>query len=215
MMLACLCSVLLSASRGAFLATAAASGYLFFMFLKDKPHQLLKTGVCLLLVSGAAYPLMGHFASGMISKQEANEKSGGTFSSREILWNDRKREFLDSPVYGVGFASQRIVSYAVSLRTGVIEPGTSYGAIFAMTGLLGGLPFMYILLTNILKRPFPRRYGAPVSPAQATLVFFSLHMVTEGYAFAAGASLGAVFWCSLGAAAAYRHQIHTHPLEIP
>ena len=215
MMLACLCSVLLSASRGAFLATAAASGYLFFMFLKDKPHQLLKTGVCLLLVSGAAYPLMGHFASGMISKQEANEKSGGTFSSREILWDDRKREFLDSPVYGVGFASQRIVSYAVSLRTGVIEPGTSYGAIFAMTGLLGGLPFMYILLTNILKRPFPRRYGAPVSPAQATLVFFSLHMVTEGYAFAAGASLGAVFWCSLGAAAAYRHQIHTHPLEIP
>lgn len=80
MMLACLCSVLLSASRGAFLATAAASGYLFFMFLKDKPHQLLKTGVCLLLVSGAAYPLMGHFASGMISKQEANEKSGGTLS---------------------------------------------------------------------------------------------------------------------------------------
>ena len=153
MMLACLCSVLLSASRGAFLSTAAAAGYLFFMFLKDKPRQLLKTVVCLLLVSGAAYPFLGYLASGMISKQEANEKSGGTFSSREILWNDRKREFLDSPVYGVGFASQRIVSYAVSLRTGVIEPGTSYGAIFAMTGLMGGLPFMYILLTNIQKRP--------------------------------------------------------------
>lgn len=205
MMLACLCSVLLSASRGAFLAMAAAAGYTLFMFLKDKPRQLLNVGLCLVLAAGALYPVMGYFASGIVAKQEANEKSGGTFSSREILWNDRKKEFLDSPVYGVGFASQRVISYAVSLRTGVIEPGTSYGAIFAMTGLLGGIPFMYVLLLNILKRPPRLQAGAPViSPAQGTLVFFSLHMVTEGYVFAAGASLGAVFWCALGAASAYR-----------
>lgn len=207
MMLACLCSVLLSASRGAFLAMAAAAGYTLFMFLKDKPHQLLKIGLCLVLAAGALYPVMGYFASGMIAKQQANEESGGTFSSREILWNDRKKEFLDSPVYGVGFASQRIISYAISLRTGVIEPGTSYGAIFAMTGLLGGIPFMYIFLLNILKRP-PRLHPREpvISPAQATLVFFSLHMVTEGYVFAGGAALGAVFWCTLGAASAYRNR---------
>lgn len=97
MMLACLCSVLLSASRGAFLATAAASGYLFFMFLKDKPHQLLKTGVCLLLVSGAAYPLMGHFASGMISKQEANENRAEPFPPGKFYGTTENVNFWTPP----------------------------------------------------------------------------------------------------------------------
>lgn len=204
--LACMGSVLLSASRGALASTMLATCYLFFMFLKDKPEKLLKVGICLILLSASMYPLMGHFTSGMIAKQQANQETGGTFSSRELLWNDRKQEFLDSPLHGVGFAAQRMISYPSSLRTGIIEPGTSYGAIFAMTGILGGIPFLYLFLMNIIKRPrtsLPKT--ATISPAQATLVFFSFHLITEGYVFAGGAPLGAIFWCTLGAADSYRH----------
>lgn len=210
--LACMGSVLLSASRGALASTMLATCYLFFIFLKDKPAKLLKVVICLVLVSASMYPVMGHFTSGMVAKQEANENTSGTFSSRELLWNDRKEEFLDSPLYGVGFAAQRIISYSSSLSTGVIEPGTSYGAIFAMTGILGGIPFLYLFLMNIIKRPrtsLPKT--ATISPAQATLVFFSFHLIVEGYAFAGGAPLGALFWCSLGAADSYRHSTNLLP----
>lgn len=144
----------------------------------------------------------------MIAKQQANVNSGGTFSSREKLWHDRKLEFLNSPIYGVGFASQRAISFSSSLKTGLIEPGTSYGAVFAMTGLLGGIPFLCLLFYNTFKNS-SNQYclrPVPVSPAQPILIFFLIHLIVEGYVLSAGSPLAAIFWCSLGAASAYRNK---------
>lgn len=207
----CLSSVLLSASRGALLSSGAAILYMLFEFFRNNPRRFFKAGCFIILAFGAMYPLTGHFSHGVFSKQQANIKAGSMFSSRNQLWDDRKNEFLDSPVYGVGFASQRIVSYNISLRTGVIEPGTSYGAVFAMTGMLGGIPFLYVLLVNLRKRPYVQRMAPVLSPAQPVLAFFTVHMITEGYVFAAGSPLCAIFWSSLGAASAYR----TFPCSPP
>ncbi len=201
-------SLFLSSSRGALLSTMGATLYLIFLFFKHRPKQLVRILGCIILLGCAIYPVSEYLFSGMIAKQQANVNSGGTFSSREKLWHDRKLEFLNSPIYGVGFASQRAISFSSSLKTGLIEPGTSYGAVFAMTGLLGGIPFLCLLFYNTFKNS-SNQYclrPVPVSPAQPILIFFLIHLIVEGYVLSAGSPLAAIFWCSLGAASAYRNK---------
>ena len=67
------------------------------------------------------------------------------------------------------------------------------------------LHFLRILFGNLLKRPFRAPGSPPVSPAQAALALFAVHMIAEGYVFAAGSGLSAVFWAVIGGAHAYRN----------
>lgn len=45
-----------------------------------------------------------------------------------------------------------------------------------------------------------------ISPAQVCLVFFGMHMMVEGYVFAAGSPLCALLWLSVGAASAWQNK---------
>lgn len=56
-----------------------------------------------------------------------------------------------------------------------------------------------------------------ISPAQVCLVFFGMHMMVEGYVFAAGSPLCALLWLSIGAASAWQNKISLtlHAYEIP
>lgn len=42
--------------------------------------------------------------------------------------------------------------------------------------------------------------------AQVCLVFFGMHMMVEGYVFAAGSPLCALLWLSVGAASAWQNK---------
>lgn len=203
--LACTGSMLLSASRGALLATLVATLFIVFMYLKHAPQKLFKVSFCIVLGSLLFLPFIQHFGASTLNKHQANLEAGSAFASRSQLWEDRKKEFLSAPIYGIGFASQKIISYEQSLTTGTLEPGTSYGAIFAMTGVLGGIPFLFLLFSNMLSRPRNRNGISYMSPPQAALAFFAVHMSTEGYVFAAGSGLAGVFWISIGGAYAYSH----------
>ena len=205
LMVACLGSILLSASRSALVATLMGVGYVFFMYFRHAPKKLFRVLLALFFLGILLVPFVQHFGANTLAKQQANLSMGSAMSSRTQLWEDRATEFLSSPLYGVGFASQKIISFKQSLVTGIIEPGTSYGAVFAMTGLLGGIPFLFILFGNLLKRPFRAPGSPPVSPAQAALALFAVHMIAEGYVFAAGSGLSAVFWAVIGGAHAYRN----------
>lgn len=203
-----LCSMMLSSSRGAFLATVITALYVLFMFMKDRIHKTPKIICALLLCSIAAAPFIGSFAGGLQAKQKANMESGGTFSSRNSLWNERIKEFKSSPMYGIGFASQKEtrLEYIQALNTGTVEPGSSYGAVFAMTGLLGGISFLMIFAGSSLKKPSSAFGMRIISPAQVCLVFFGIHMIVEGYVFAAGSPLCALLWLSIGAASAWQNK---------
>ncbi len=204
----CLCSMMLSSSRGAFLATVITALYVLFMFMKNRIHKAPKIICALLLCSIAASPFIGSFAAGLQAKQKANMESGGIFSSRDGLWNDRIKEFKSSPVYGIGFASQKEIRLEsiLTLNAGTVEPGSSYGAVFAMTGLLGGISFLMIFAGSTLKKPSAASGVRVISPAQVCLVFFGIHMIVEGYVFAAGSPLCALFWLSTGAASAWQNK---------
>lgn len=205
LMVACLGSILLSASRSALVATLMGAAYVFFMYFRHSPKKLFRALLALFFLGIVLVPFVQHFGANTLAKQQANVGMGSAISSRSHLWQDRENEFLSSPLFGVGFASQKIISFKQSLVTGIIEPGTSYGAVFAMTGLLGGVPFLFILFGNLLKRPFRTPGSPPISAAQAALALFSVHMVAEGYVFAAGSGLSAVFWATIGGAYACRN----------
>lgn len=205
LMVACLGSILLSASRSALLAALVGVGYVFFMYFRHSPKKLFRVLIALFFLGIVLVPFVQHFGANTLAKQQANVGMGSAMASRSHLWEDRGNEFASSPLYGVGFASQKIVSFKQSLVTGIIEPGTSYGAVFAMTGLLGGIPFLFILFGNLFKRAFRTPGSPPVSAAQAALALFSVHMIAEGYVFAAGSGLSAVFWATIGGAYACRN----------
>lgn len=205
LMVACLGSILLSASRSALVATLAGVAYVFFMYFRHSPKKLFRVLLVLFFLGIVLVPFVQRFGANTLAKQQANVGMGSAVASRSHLWEDRGNEFASSPLYGVGFASQKIVSFKQSLVTGIIEPGTSYGAVFAMTGLLGGIPFLFILFGNLFKRAFRTPGSPPVSAPQAALALFSVHMIAEGYVFAAGSGLSAVFWATIGGAYACRN----------
>ena len=151
LMVACLGSILLSASRSALVATLMGVGYVFFMYFRHAPKKLFRALLALFFLGILLVPFVQHFGANTLAKQQAKLSMGSAMSSRTQLWEDRATEFLSSPLYGVGFASQKIISFKQSLVTGIIEPGTSYGAVFAMTGLLGGIPFLFILFGAFLE----------------------------------------------------------------
>lgn len=203
----CFASVLMASSRGAAGATLISVCFLIYTRHRHKMSKLIKIVLCLSCLAIPLAPALSHFSSGLIAKQEANMERGGTFDSREELWKARMKEFQDSPIYGVGFAAQRIFPYASTLHTGVIEPGSSYGAVFAMTGLLGGSVFLFILGSALIKTK-----KQIISLPQIYLVFFAFHMLIEGYVFAGGSPLCFIFWLCIGAACAikHNHQLNQH-----
>ena len=197
---ACFSSVLMASSRGAFGAVLLAICFLVYEKLRYKMGKLIKIALCLVCLAVPMAPVVGYFSSGLVAKQEANIQSGGAFNSREELWNARMAEFKESPLYGVGFSAQRIITAKATLHTGQVEPGTSYGAVFAMTGILGGSVFLLILGSSLIKKK-----KQPMTLPQIYLIFFSIHCFVEGYVFAAGSPLCFIFWLCIGAACAIKN----------
>ena len=138
----------------------------------------------------------------MLSKHTVSS-SHGLFSSRLELWNARLTEFLDSPIFGCGFASEAIVRSFGAISTGVIEPGTSWGAIFAQIGLLGALPI--VVLWGKCFYMISRYHDEMALIITSTLIYLAIHMCTEGYYMAAGNALCFIAWLSLGTAYSYKN----------
>lgn len=194
----CFASLLLSASRAAFISFLISSLYIFFSSeLRIKLAQKI-TIITILCISLLLSALL--FSSMMVDKQ-ASSGSHDLFSSRSELWNARLTEFMDSPLLGCGFASEKIVRSVGILAGGILEPGTSWGAIFAQIGLLGGVPIVILWLKVMLHiSKYKNEEGIIIT---STAIFFAIHMCTEGYFLAAGNVLCLVAWLTLGVAYMY------------
>lgn len=200
------CCVLLTSSRGAFISMiTGVISVLYFMF-KSNYFKLLRVGFCAILISVLTFPAYRPLADNLIEKQQSNMERGGTFSSRVNKWNNRIAEFKESPILGVGFASlnpQNTSDYSDK----AIEPGSSWLAVFSMTGLLGGCIVLYILLccyVFLYRNLNNHRCILYLS----LLNVFVVHMSTEGYIFAAGSFMFFCFWLLLGAIYSFKYQLN-------
>lgn len=190
------CAVLFSASRGSFIGLVVAALFLIYRYSRNKRH-FLKICFSAVVLLALTYPIWQDAMSGLEQKQSANIEMGSTLKSRGEKWNNRWEEFVSNPVFGVGFCAINPDSSEFwNHQTGTVEPGSSWLAILSMTGLLGLLLFLWI---------YCRGFIATLTSAQGRgillstfLVFFSIHLISEGYVFATGSPLCILFWLVLG-----------------
>lgn len=190
---ACLIALLLSSSRSALLATAGGVLYLLFKTPSGRGFGLLTAGVLLLLI----LPFSSFLTEGLSNKFASGAEAGSIISSREELWSDRLQEFKEHPFLGVGFASQSIITFAHSLHSGIIEPGSSWLGSLSMLGLCGSIPLFCMIALAV--RRGARHPGLPPLSA-CVLIFFCIHMVFEGYIISAGSILCLLLWSCISAA---------------
>lgn len=174
-----------------------------------------KQGIIVLLLTGLS--LAGiHYLGPQSDRQEVgtNLSTGvyselmvkGTNNTREFLWDARIREFRSSPIFGIGFQQQHI-SRATAVSKDTLEPGSSYLATLSMTGIVGGVGFLLVFL-KALSVLFG---GGSTIPSgyrdllRGWAVFFSVHMVVEGYVFACGSVLCFLLWLTLGTSLSLDH----------
>lgn len=198
--------ILLAASRGAILGAIIGMSFMFLSIYKKKFQRFVKTIILLLVVLVSTSSLwIGHL-DGIIKKNEADSTENGIMSSRSDLWNYRIQEFNESPLFGIGFSSAKYG--LINDENGQIEPGTTWGAIFAQIGLLGGLPFliMTIYYFKFLFRCQDKFHNT--SLLLGILCFFLVHWFSEGYMLASGGYLFFYAWLLFGVIDAYKRNQH-------
>ncbi len=189
---ACFISILLASSRSALLATGAGALYLILHLPRGRGMILLLAGLgCLLLL-----PFSGELLEGILHKMDSAREAGSIFSSRSELWEDRWQEFSQHPFFGVGFASQCIITFDHSLQSGSIEPGSSYLGCLSMLGLTGTLPLLAVLVHALRRGMQPALFPRL---SVCILIFFCIHMIFEGYLISAGSILCVLLWSCISA----------------
>jgi hypothetical protein len=129
----------------------------------------------------------------------------GTNDTRGELWEYRIAEFRSSPVLGIGFQQQRL--YREDSNEEFIEPGSGYLAVLSMTGTVGAIGFIGLLLrisSSLYTRNscIPDRYKDLL---RGWTAFFAFHLVIEGYIFACGSLLCFLFWLTIGCSISLHH----------
>ncbi len=151
----------------------------------------------------------------------------GMLWSRAALFDARIHEFLSNPIFGVGYASERVLTafdnFSVWVTTGVIEPGSSWLALLAQTGIIGFLLMAVFVWTVIVKAYALMHNAVPISgsfnftpdekifhdhlnassslmcsPTTIVAVFTALlvESLVEGWILAGGAFFALFFWLS-------------------
>lgn len=131
----------------------------------------------------------------------ADEK-GSYLASREQLWDNRRMEIYESPLYGKGFrqithGSSDFDYFASNASNGKEEAGSSWLYLCSSLGIIGLGCFLAIWTKGMwssVKRKDLFTTGA--------LAMFGVHLIAEGYIMAAGAPLCLILWltisCGLG-----------------
>lgn len=188
---------LAAGSRTALIALLISLLYFTFNIYKRKIKQYLKVIFLIVVVSTSTYPLWRPYMAKINEKMEYAKNNGGLTGTRDPLWQRRLNEFNTSPIFGIGFANDSSKTENDSIISdGKIEPGSSWLAILAMTGIFGFVLFVIFIfkrLRLLFKNPCLNSYFL-----SSLLIFYILHMIAEGYILSAGSGLFLFVWLLLG-----------------
>lgn len=186
-----------SGSRLAVLATGGAG---CFLIIRQKP---MVGGLCGLLLLLGVCVYITHAHEHEQSDEASDSLTGalarkGIGNSRADLWQSRIAEFISSPVVGIGIGTAS-GSVQDENDTPMVEPGSSYLAVLAMTGVLGTAAFVSAL--GLLLFGFMSACQVKASDKDilsAVGIFLAVHGVAEGWVLAFGSPICFVFWLWLG-----------------
>lgn len=192
----CVGSCMFAASRSAFIALLLS--ILFMAYRRYGKVRFIKFAFVCTIVGFLSFPLWKSGMWGLSMKQQAHEDDTEFFDSRAEKYEYRTREFLSSPIYGVGFAAiDTNTGEVYNTETGTIEPGSSWLAVLSMTGIVGFLLFLAVALRAfmILLRMKRTHYSILLA---SCMLFMFIHWQAEGYIFSAGNPLCFFSWLVLG-----------------
>lgn len=160
----------------------------------------LKTLAGVILSALFIFSMVKPFTYNMEKKVEVAEAKGSYLSSRTNRWENRVREFKESPLIGVGFSSYRYRNTALNpfddvSTVGRVEPGSSWLFLLSSLGLAGFIAFSFIYIKRIHYNV--KNYSTYNLFILSLLAFLAIHMTTEGYVVAAGSPLCPILWLAL------------------
>ncbi|KEO72582.1 hypothetical protein EL17_17750 [Anditalea andensis] len=194
-------SLLLASSRTAILACVAGLLFFFYKIYQERFTKFLYSIIIVTVLTAGSYPIWSQYTTGIQQKMESSEKRGDLTASRTSIWQARLMEFSMSPLYGIGFSHLMFTGDSAKddkAEDGKIEPGSSFLAVLAMTGILGFSAFVILFigyLIFLLNSKFDMLSTAVLG---SLLIFFTLHMIAEGYVLSSGGVLFFYFWLLLG-----------------
>lgn len=197
-------TVLLAASRIAFVATLVGMVSLLWHFSSSRKQFFRLAGIILLSVV-LLWPVWNMALSRVQQKQLYHEDDTEMFDSRTQKYTCRLQEFASSPLWGVGFSAIDPKFKDKYSSNGTIEPGSSWLAVLSMTGIIGFLLFLRSFVRSILV--VFRQRDDESQLLFSCLLLFSVHMIAEGYIFAIGNPLCYFFWLILGVCFDKRRQL--------
>lgn len=175
---------------------AAIAGILVVMISSTSiKSKALKRVMWSSVIICGTFPIWEGATDAMSEKLHAHEGSEQMFDSRSQKFDARIQEFAANPVFGVGFAAiDPDGDDTYNHLTGAIEPGSSWLGVLSMSGTVGFSIFV-CLFFSLMKRLKDR-------PKQAWLLglltLFCVHMIAEGYVFAAGGPIAFLAWLTIG-----------------
>lgn len=199
--------LILAGSRAALMGAILGVLFLFIKLFKGKFSKMVKVSLFIFLGLALTSPIWISYTETLTNKMDFAESQGDQFSTRADLWDYRKEEFFESPVVGIGIANSHYG--LIDTSTGNVEPGTSWGAILAMIGLFGSIPFLILIIKFLLYLYFDKITPLNSAFLLGILIFFATHWFAEGYMLAAGSFLFFYAWLSLGVM-----QVHTNTKKI-
>lgn len=193
----CLGSCLLAASRAAVGACIFGMAITYICYFREQTSRGILLLVLFVGILFATFPFWGDLTEFLRTKQENSVAIGGTFISREGIWAIRLKEILSNPIIGVGFCCVDTWLTFVDTKTGIIEPGSSWLAVFSMTGILGFICFLWVFIKSF-RYSYLHHVRANSCLYCGCLGFFAVHLLFEGYVLAAGSFLALLYWLLLG-----------------
>jgi len=190
----CMGSMFFASSRGAFLATIAGLLTVLYYFVNNK-REFIKRLTISLLIIGITFPLWKTVTFALQDKQNIHKGETELFDSRSGKVEQRFEEFVSSPIWGVGFSAiDANGKDPYNRNTGTVEPGSSWLAVLSMSGLIG-----FILFSILFKESFVIVRKVPQKAClTGILMFYAVHMLVEGYIFAAGNPNAFIVWLVIG-----------------
>lgn len=185
-----------AASRAAFIAMIVAVVVTTY-YLANSKAQFSKWAIRGALILLITFPVWYGATYLMQQKSERLVEETGMMNSRMGKYQCRISEIEKNPICGVGFCAidpQTGDNYDPG--NGQIEPGTSWLAIPAQTGLIGLLIFIGLVIKSW------KNYSGGKDKERAlylgVLTMFLVHFCAEGYLLSAGGTLSFLAWLTIG-----------------
>jgi O-antigen ligase len=183
-----------------------------------RPRLLIRAvfiGALFLEIMAVANPshmteLMDSFSGRFIFKLDGRPSNQGVFGSRQTPWDDTIAAVKQHPWFGTGFGTSDVGpetglhgSSIYTLEGTNREHGSSYLAMAEYMGMLGILPFLFLLVLLVRSASQVYRWMRGASSPFHYAVPFALitvagliHAAFEDWLFAAGSYLCVFFWVS-------------------